>query len=936
MDVLLQKILNRTNDKTLRSSRKIKLWGILIFTLLITCMQLYVQKDYVTAASGIRIYNYTTKKEYTYTDMQIKVTYNGKKISVDSTPGLLENNIALVSYKDIFAKSVIKADCVYDKAAQTVTISKFGTTIVLKIGSKNAYVNGKAVTAPVAPVKIKYVKENVTKILVPSRFVFENLGYNYTWHKSTSTVAVERKNEPMLLTYNDGDAFYYSGTQGKVTIDGVNVDLGKMPSIITNNTAMLRAKRVFADSKINAKYKYNANDKSITLSRNGNTLVMKIGSPVAYLNDRAIVLDTAPMIVTNHDAKTSYVMVPGSFTASCLGLDYRWDKNSMTSILTSRKDENPSAENPQSEQKPDDKNQAPNPNQDNVPEQNNEPELGDSPVTWNRGTILQQWEGNNNLVGVSSGVQNIDSGNISDTYGIIYSVSKDYSDTRVNTETYAVLADKPIEKVTSELIGKQIRLNVSNMSCIDNTYYLSGIVGSRMDSLRIYNADNMSSILEFNIRPDQFSYDLRLSPDKHILYITVYYNYLKGVTVGTNDDMDYITLTGDKPLDVNINYIPGLLIIDIPEAKSIEDNYVNILDAKNLNYVNLYTSVNAIMYLGLKDDIDYYIAEDGNNLTIMLPSKDKPYTPVIPEYPEDKPITEYPTDNLAKYGLVIPNPAGLRLSQISHEDQYSKLRFSIRIPGDYTSYLTANPILCNSAAVSDISVFLNSDYETEILVTTKELQGYELHADSKYIYVKMGRPRDIYKNIVVLDPGHGGTAPGARYFNTNEKAINFKILYEIGKDFFNSDPSQLKVYYTRESDVDISLADRAAYAEKIGADLFVSLHMNANTNASIYGTEIYYSNDNNKMNSAGLNSEMLAKFFVDSLSSSLGTKNRGTRAAKYTVVHRNTVPAILIELGFMSNKSDFDKISNPEFQHKAAMAIYETLLQIFELYPTGR
>lgn len=81
---------------------------------------------------------------------------------------------------------------------------------------------------------------------------------------------------------------------------------------------------------------------------------------------------------------------------------------------------------------------------------------------------------------------------------------------------------------------------------------------------------------------------------------------------------------------------------------------------------------------------------------------------------------------------------------------------------------------------------------------------------------------------------------------------------------------------------------------------------------------------------------MLAKFFVDSLSSSLGTKNRGTRAAKYTVVHRNTVPAILIELGFMSNKSDFDKISNPEFQHKAAMAIYETLLQIFELYPTGR
>jgi N-acetylmuramoyl-L-alanine amidase len=112
--------------------------------------------------------------------------------------------------------------------------------------------------------------------------------------------------------------------------------------------------------------------------------------------------------------------------------------------------------------------------------------------------------------------------------------------------------------------------------------------------------------------------------------------------------------------------------------------------------------------------------------------------------------------------------------------------------------------------------------------------------------------------------------------------------------------------------------------------------MNANTNSSIYGTEIYYSNNNNKKNKAGLNSEKLANLFVNSLSGALNTKNRGTRAAKYTVVHNNTVPAILIELGFMSNKNDFAKISDPAFQYEAARVIYETLLQVFELYPTGR
>ena len=112
--------------------------------------------------------------------------------------------------------------------------------------------------------------------------------------------------------------------------------------------------------------------------------------------------------------------------------------------------------------------------------------------------------------------------------------------------------------------------------------------------------------------------------------------------------------------------------------------------------------------------------------------------------------------------------------------------------------------------------------------------------------------------------------------------------------------------------------------------------MNANTNKTVYGTEIYYSSNNNKKNQAGLNSEILAKLFVNNLSSSLKTKNRGIRAARYTVVHNNTVPAILIELGFMSNNSDFDKITNPTFQYNAAKEIHKTLLEVFELYPTGR
>lgn len=1031
MTGFMKGIFHSTKDKTNRNKHITRLWSLIVSSLIIISMQIIMHNSDTYAASGIRIYNYTSKKEYDYTGTQVKVVYDGKKISIDSTPGLIDDGIALVPYRDIFAKSPVKATTKYDKAAGTVTISKYNITIVMKIGSKTAYINGKEVTAPLAPVKIKYVKANETKILVPSRFVFENLGYKYTWNSSISTVSVDKMPEPLYLTYNDGEMFNYTGTQGKVTIDGENIDLGKMPSIITNNTAMLRAKKVFADSKIKATYKYNSKDKTITLTRNGNELIMKVGSPVAYLNGRAIVLDTAPMIVTNHNTGTSFVMVPGSFTASCLGFDYRWDKTTMTSILTTRKDdlvedakpapqqnskEDQKPENGQNNQsgsnqsnKPEagqsnssDTNTNPNnqtgnqnnqtgSNQNNPPEQTQDdaPELGDSAVKWDRGTVLQQWKGSKDQYGVSSGKHSISSNTSAGYNNIIYSISRSYSNYKINAETYAVLAGSPFTTVTSESYGNKIQVVASNMSVIENTYYYGTYTATITDNIRSYNGAGNNGILEINLLTDKFSYDLSLSSDGSILFITIYQNILEDITIGSNDVMDYITLTGLMPLNVVVNKLPGLITIELPKTKKlIDDNFINAFGAKNITYCSLfYINNSTYVYLGLNDNLDYYIVEEGNEYTIMIPSKDKPFNPFEPiEKEETKPITpslpnepsvpsepsepstpdtpsvpsepnesptkpsepdkpskpetpalpEIPAANQGKYEIIIPNPAGISVKQIKHEDQYNRLRFAIRIPGDYTAYLKNNQIKVSSKNIKDVSVFLNSNNETEILVSTSVIQGYEIVADANYIYVNVGNPRDIYKNIVVLDAGHGGTAPGAIYNNVNEKDINFKILYQIGKDFFNSDPSKLKVYYTRETDVDISLADRAAFAEKIGADIFVSLHMNANTNKSVYGTEIYYSDSNNKKNKAGLNSETLAKLLVNNISYALKTNNRGTRAAKYTVVHKNTVPAVLIELVFMSNVNDLAKITDSKFQYNAAKTIYESLLQVFELFPTGR
>lgn len=916
------------------------LYRRLIIALIASIIFVFIPAAKGQAATGMKIYDYATKNETNYTDKQVKVTFNGVQISKSDTPGILVNGIALASYKDIFANSPIKAECVYDKAKGTVSISKYKTTIVMTLNSKKAYVNGKSVTLPVAPVKIKYVKAGVTKILVPSRYISETLGLGYTWYSASSTVAIVKEPDALMLSYNNGRRFTYTGTQGAVIVNGKKVKPGNMPSIITNNTAMLRAKRVFADSEIGAEYNYNKSDKTITLSKNSSKLIMRVGSPVAYLNGKPIVLDTAPILVHNYEVDTAYVMVPGSFTASCLGYDYRWDNANRTSVITSRKDmalPDEPVEKPESEESP--------------------VELGDSGVV-NEGTLINEWNAGDNA-DKGSGIESLNLNSLpAASSGFILNVSRDYSNIRSNSETYMIIGSVPFGRVTSEKSGQSIKLTASGMSCMDYTYQIYGSSGSLVNSVKTtcLPAD-ASAIVDFSVIPAQFTYDLSLSENGQIIFLTVYINSLRGIRIGTGSTGDYITLTGIDPLNASLREENGLVFIELLNtANGIGEMNYSLTGTKYMGMLHTVgLSDRTQIILGIAQGYEIYISEDENQYTLQFNT----YSVGLPGDGADEALPGSgeagddqsdggnevqlpPAEDLPEitdknsYEILIPKPAGITRAQISDYDDYYSNRFSILIPGDHTGYINDLGITCRSEDISDITAFYNANGQTEVLISASKLLGYEIAVDNDNIYINTGNPRDIYKNIVILDPGHGGPANGANYNGTNEKDLNLRMLYELGKKYFKSDTSMMKVYYTRETDMDLTLKERAAYAQKLGADLFVSLHMNASLDKTVYGTEVYYSNNNNKANNSGLNSSTMASFFVNNLSAGLGTKNRGTRAERYTVVHNNTVPAVLIELGFMSNMDDYMLITDLDFQEDAVRIIYDTLLRIFQLYPTGR
>jgi len=294
------------------------------------------------------------------------------------------------------------------------------------------------------------------------------------------------------------------------------------------------------------------------------------------------------------------------------------------------------------------------------------------------------------------------------------------------------------------------------------------------------------------------------------------------------------------------------------------------------------------------------------------------------------------TFSKGSFSIKIAMPEEVEFSDITTTDQYWNRKFLIIIPGNHVSFYKEHNPFVNSKDITNVTVGKNADGDTKVTVSTNGLKGYKLSMGSDYFTVKVGSPKSIYQNIVLLDAGHGGKDGGASKNGLKEKKLCLAILYTQAKQYFESNDSTVKAYWTRHDDTFINLYTRPALTKTYQADLFVSLHMNSASSSSANGTEVYYSKINNKKNSAGLTSKKFAARMKNTLVDTLDNKDRGVKQAGFVVNKYNTVPSILVELGFVTGKSDAKKLKKESYQEKAAKAIYQGIADTFKKFPTGR
>lgn len=167
--------------------------------------------------------------------------------------------------------------------------------------------------------------------------------------------------------------------------------------------------------------------------------------------------------------------------------------------------------------------------------------------------------------------------------------------------------------------------------------------------------------------------------------------------------------------------------------------------------------------------------------------------------------------------------------------------------------------------------------------------------------------------LIVIDPGHGGRQTGARAYGLLEKNVNLKVALRLRQYLLMAGA---RVIMTRTTDRTLSLAARAAIANKAKASRFISIHHNSASNKSRNGTETYI---RRKLDSV---SKDMAKKIHSNVLAGLRLSNRKVRRANFQVLKRTRMPAVLTEASFISNKKQASKLRRLSYIDAEAKAIF--------------
>ncbi len=270
-----------------------------------------------------------------------------------------------------------------------------------------------------------------------------------------------------------------------------------------------------------------------------------------------------------------------------------------------------------------------------------------------------------------------------------------------------------------------------------------------------------------------------------------------------------------------------------------------------------------------------------------------------------------------------------------HEYDKDNLKYTITIDSAEPISLMDEVYNINDSRISTVEIYRDKEtQDTKIVINTKQEFVFLAAYNDKRMQTEINllTPAKEGEVLVVIDAGHGGQDPGTNSGKVLEKDLNLAIALKLEALLKEKN---IKTFMLRQDDTFVGLYDRPYIANALNATLFISIHHNGVDNTKISGTEtLYYPETKGDPSFTG---EKFAKLVQESLMNKLNSVNRKTIERPGLVVLKYTeMPAILAEIGFVTNPAELKKLIDPTYQQKAADALNEAIIKALEILETEK
>ncbi|QZY54061.1 N-acetylmuramoyl-L-alanine amidase [Crassaminicella profunda] len=420
-------------------------------------------------------------------------------------------------------------------------------------------------------------------------------------------------------------------------------------------------------------------------------------------------------------------------------------------------------------------------------------------------------------------------------------------------------------------------------------------------------------------------YDVTFDKENNEIKVD-FLNTVKNIKMEKRNNADAVIIHTDEIPAYNVIDLGDRVVVDVINAK-LKFNKNEMLVSKN--------GIKKIRIAEFKPD-DNYDKDDKIVRVVLDLEKGQSFENVYVEdegmdilvYVNSKPLQGF------NYKKEAVNKSILNLSleeRDTYNEEYndSKKELRLKIPKNQIG-LTDTTLNIDDSMIKSIDIDDADNKYYDITIKLKEGTSYTIKTeDSKKYNIQVEFKNTKIANskysgkMVVIDAGHGGKDPGACDNGLQEKYLALDTAQRLNKLL---EEAGFNTYMTRDDDTYVGLYKRAEIANGLHADVFVSVHYNWHPKKGITGVEVLYNG-----NDPYRDNKTFAKIVKNEMVKELKAVDRGVvHRPKLVVIRETKMPAILAEMGFMSNTTEASKAATENYRQKAAQSLFNGVTRYFD------